>query len=75
VLAEMRWDAVSANADQFSEIGAAIERLAAERVDVVVVMQTNLMIVRRFMIAEAALANRLPTVYGCYERCGDTGCL
>jgi hypothetical protein len=38
-------------------------------------MQTNLMIVRRFMIAEAALANRLPTVYGCYERCGDTGCL
>jgi putative tryptophan/tyrosine transport system substrate-binding protein len=75
VLAEMRLDAVSANADQFSEIGAAIERLAAERVDVVVVMQTNLMIVRRFMIAEAALANRLPTVYGCYERCGDTGCL
>ena len=47
VLAEMRLSAVSANADQSSEIAAAIERLAAEKVDVVVVLQTNLLLARR----------------------------
>jgi len=67
VLAEMRLSAVSANADQSSEIAAAIERLAAEKVDVVVVLQTNLLLARRFTIAEAALERQLPTVYGYRE--------
>jgi putative ABC transport system substrate-binding protein len=39
VLAEMGLNAVSANADKSTEIGAALERLALEKVDVVVVLQ------------------------------------
>jgi putative tryptophan/tyrosine transport system substrate-binding protein len=67
VLAKMGLNAVRANADQASDLRAAVERLAAERVDVVVVSQTNMLLGRRFAIAEAALEKHLPTVYGYRE--------
>lgn len=58
---------LSRNADQPSEIGPALERLAIEKVDVVIVLQTNLLLLRRFAISEAATEKRLPTVYGYRE--------
>jgi len=56
-----------ANAEQPSEIGPALERLAAENVDVVIVLQTNLLLIRRFTIPDITLQKRLPTVYGYRE--------
>jgi putative tryptophan/tyrosine transport system substrate-binding protein len=67
VIAEMGLTAFSANADQPSEIRPALERLAAEKVDIVIVLQTSLLIVQRFMVSEVALERRLPTVYGYRE--------
>jgi putative tryptophan/tyrosine transport system substrate-binding protein len=67
VLAEMGLNAVPANADQPNDIAAAVERLAAEKVDVVAVLQTNMLLGRRFAIAEAALKWQLPTVHGYRE--------
>lgn len=59
--------AIPANANQPSEIGAAFEKLATEKVDVVIVLQTNLLLLRRFMISDIALKRQLPTVYGYRE--------
>lgn len=59
--------AYAANADQPSEIGPALQQLAAEKVEVVIVLQTNLMLVRRFTVSDIALEKRLPTVYGYRE--------
>jgi putative ABC transport system substrate-binding protein len=58
---------VPANANQPSEIGTAFEKLAAEKVDVVIVLQTNLLLLRRFVISDIALKQKLPTVYGYRE--------
>jgi putative tryptophan/tyrosine transport system substrate-binding protein len=66
-IAEMGLTSFSANADQPNEIGSALERLAIKKVDVVIVLQTNLLLVRRFVISEVALEKRLPTVYGYRE--------
>ena len=41
--------------------------LASQRVDVVIVMQSTMLISERLQIAKAALARRLPTVYGYRE--------
>jgi putative ABC transport system substrate-binding protein len=67
VIAEMGLTAFSENADQPSEIGPALERLATEKVDVVIVLQTSLLIVRRLTVSEIAIERRLPTVYGYRE--------
>jgi putative ABC transport system substrate-binding protein len=67
VIAEMGLTGFSANADQPSEVTSALEQLAAEKVDVVIVLQTGLFLVRRFAVSEVALEKRLPTVYGYRE--------
>jgi putative ABC transport system substrate-binding protein len=67
VIAKMGLTAHSANADQPSEIGPALERLAAEKVDVVVVLQSSLLLLQRFIVSNVALEKRLPTVYGYRE--------
>jgi putative tryptophan/tyrosine transport system substrate-binding protein len=59
--------AISANANQESDIEAAFAKLAAERVEVVIVLQTNLLLLRRFVISDLALKRHLPTVYGYRE--------
>jgi putative tryptophan/tyrosine transport system substrate-binding protein len=46
------------------EIESALEVLASRRVDVVIVLQTSMLVGKTRQIAEAALAKRLPTVYG-----------
>jgi ABC-type uncharacterized transport system substrate-binding protein len=59
--------AIQANANQPSEIGTAVEKLATEQVDVAIVLQTNLLLLRRVVIADIAFKQRLPTVYGYRE--------
>ncbi len=66
-IAEMGLTSFPVNADQPSEIGPALERLATAKVDVVIVLQTNLLLLRRFEISKAATEKRLPTVYGYRE--------
>jgi putative ABC transport system substrate-binding protein len=50
-----------------SDIGSAYDALAAADVEVVVMEQSNMLIVSRKQIAEAAAAKKLPTVYGYRE--------
>jgi putative tryptophan/tyrosine transport system substrate-binding protein len=58
---------VSANANQPQDIEDALQRLASERVDVAIVLQTNLLLLNRSQIGASALEKRLPTVYGYRE--------
>jgi putative tryptophan/tyrosine transport system substrate-binding protein len=58
---------VAADANRPEEIEGAVEALASQRVDVVIVLQTTLLLSFRRPIAELALAKRLPTVYGYRE--------
>jgi len=50
-----------------SDIGSAFDALAAASVEVVIVEQSNMLIITRKQIAEAAVAKKLPTVYGYRE--------
>jgi ABC-type uncharacterized transport system substrate-binding protein len=54
------------------DIEPAFKRFEAEHVEVVVVLQSNLLILERARIATAASATRLPTVYG-YREHVETG--
>jgi putative tryptophan/tyrosine transport system substrate-binding protein len=55
------------------DIQNAMEALAKSRVDVVIVLQTGLLLSVGQQIAELATANRLPTVYGYREHVLDGG--
>ena len=55
------------------EIQGAVETLANSRVDVVIVLQTGLLVSVGRQIAELATAKRLPTVYGYREHVLDGG--
>jgi putative tryptophan/tyrosine transport system substrate-binding protein len=55
------------------EIEGAVETLANSRVDVVIVLQTGLLLSVGRQIAELAAAKRLPTVYGYREHVLDGG--
>jgi len=59
--------AVSADANVPEDINGALQALAGERVDVVIVLQTSMLLSNSRNIATAALAKRLPTVYGYRE--------
>ena len=52
---------------QRADLDGALQALARQRVDVVVVLQTSMLIGEATQIAASALANRLPTVYGYRE--------
>jgi putative tryptophan/tyrosine transport system substrate-binding protein len=54
----------AADANRPEEIDAALRALASQRVNVVVVLQTSMLLSERQRIAALALANRLPTVFG-----------
>jgi putative ABC transport system substrate-binding protein len=58
---------VAADTNRPEDIEAALRELVNKRVDVVIVLQTGLLVVNRPQIAAAALAMRLPTVYGYRE--------
>jgi putative tryptophan/tyrosine transport system substrate-binding protein len=58
---------IVADAGRPDEIDGALQRLADERVDVAIVLQTSMLLNARRQIAELALAKRLPTIYGYRE--------
>jgi len=58
---------VEADANTPNDIQGALAALANEKVDVVVVLQTNLFLVRCEQIGAIALEKRLPTVFGYRE--------
>jgi len=64
---ELEIKIVPAEVRTASDVGSAFDALAAAGVEVVVVEQSNMLIVSRKQIAEAAAAKKLPTVYGYRE--------
>jgi ABC-type uncharacterized transport system substrate-binding protein len=58
---------LSADANQPEDLDNALQSLARARVDVVIVLQTSMLISENARIAESAFAKRLPTVYGYRE--------
>jgi putative ABC transport system substrate-binding protein len=57
----------SSDADRPEEIESALQVLASQRVDVVIVLQSSMLFTNSRQIAALALAMRLPTVYGYRE--------
>ena len=55
------------------ELEGALQSLADEKVHVVIVLQTSMLISQTRRIAESALTKRLPTVYGYREHVVDGG--
>jgi putative ABC transport system substrate-binding protein len=58
---------VEAEVNRPGEVEGAVEALASQRVDVVIVLQSTLLLVLNGPIAKLALEKRLPTVYGYRE--------
>jgi putative ABC transport system substrate-binding protein len=58
---------LSADANQPEDLDDALQTLARARVDVVIVLQTSMLISENARVAQSALAKRLPTVYGYRE--------
>lgn len=54
------------------DLAGAVQALANERVDVVIAMQTSMLLSERRQIAELGAANRLPMIYG-YREHVDAG--
>jgi putative ABC transport system substrate-binding protein len=63
----------SADANRPEDIEGALQLLASERVDVVIVLQTSILVANRQEIAALALAKHLPTVYGYREHVVASG--
>jgi putative tryptophan/tyrosine transport system substrate-binding protein len=58
---------VTADVRRPDKIASAYQSLATDRVEVVIVEQSNMLLAARKQIAEVAEANKLPTVYGYRE--------
>jgi putative ABC transport system substrate-binding protein len=58
---------VAADAGRPDKIDDAMQALANQRIDVVIVLQTTMLLYESRQIAALALAKRLPTVYGYRE--------
>jgi putative ABC transport system substrate-binding protein len=63
----------AADASRPDKIDSAFQALANERADVVIVLQTSMLLSQSRQIAELALAKRLPTVYGYREHVAAGG--
>jgi len=57
-------EVTSSDANRPEEIESALEVLASRRVDIVIVLQSSMLLGNSQQIAALALAKRLPTVYG-----------
>jgi putative tryptophan/tyrosine transport system substrate-binding protein len=64
---------IAADANGPDQVEGAMQSLAHQKVDVVIVLQTSMLIGETRQIAESALAKRLPTVYGYREHVVDGG--
>jgi putative ABC transport system substrate-binding protein len=58
---------VAADASKPDDLDQAFEKLGKQRVDVVIVLQTSMLLSQGRKIADLALASRLPTVFGYRE--------
>jgi len=64
---------VAKDAMRAEDVENALRYLASEKVDVVIVLQTSMLISQARQIAQSAIAKRLPTVYGYREHVVDGG--
>jgi putative ABC transport system substrate-binding protein len=64
---------VAKDANRVDEVEGALQSLADAKVDVVIVLQTSMLISQTRPIAQSAIAKRLPTVYGYREHVVDGG--
>jgi putative ABC transport system substrate-binding protein len=64
---------VSANANRPEDIESALQTLVNEKVEIAIVLQTNMLLLNRLSIAASALQKRLPTVYGYREHVAEGG--
>jgi putative tryptophan/tyrosine transport system substrate-binding protein len=64
---------VAKDANHPNEVEGALQFLAEQKADVVIVLQTSMLISQTVPIAESAIAKRLPTVYGYREHVVDGG--
>jgi len=63
----MRVSIITVQVRTGDDIAPAFETLAAEHAEVVIVEQSNMLVLTRKQIAEAAAARKLPSVYGYRE--------
>jgi putative ABC transport system substrate-binding protein len=64
---------VTADPNRPDEVEGALQHLANQNVEVVIVLQTSMLISQTRQIADSAIAKRLPTVYGYREHVVDGG--
>jgi len=64
---DLKVDVIDAGVRQPDEIDNALQSLANQRVDLVIVLQTSMLLGERRQIAAQALAKRLPTIFGYRE--------
>jgi len=64
---------VVADAPTPDDVGGALQMLADHRIDVMVVLQTSMLLSERQRIASLAATTRLPAVYGYREHVDDGG--
>ena len=62
-----------ADAPTPDDVGGALQMLADHRIDVMVVLQTSMLLSERQRIASLAATTRLPAVYGYREHVNDGG--
>jgi putative tryptophan/tyrosine transport system substrate-binding protein len=58
---------IAAEANTPEDLDAAFQKLGTERVDVIIVLQTSMLVNERLKIAMLAAAKRLPAIYGYRE--------
>jgi hypothetical protein len=68
----MRVSIITVHVRTGDDIVPAFETLAAEHAEVVIVEQSNMLVLTRKQIAEAAAARKLPSVYGYRENIEGT---
>ena len=64
---------VAANARTPDDLDGAVQTLAGQRIDVMIVLQTSMLLSERRRIATLAATTRLPAIYGYREHVDDGG--
>lgn len=64
---------VAANTDRPDDVETGLQRVANEKVDIVIVLMSSLFYNNRLLITKSALQKRLPTVFGYREHVVDGG--
>jgi putative ABC transport system substrate-binding protein len=64
---------IAAEANTPEDLDRAFQTLGSERLDVVIVLQTSMLVTERLKIAKLAAAKRLPAIYGYREHVDDGG--